>query len=636
MAPPDLAVDTVVVTGTRTPERSQTSTVKTDVVTRDDAERRGATTVAEALATQPGVRVDPGAYGSIGGPSAIKIQGFDLQRVLILEDGEPIIGDIGGAIDLANLPIGDIQRIEIVTGPTSALYGSNAIGGVVNILTAPPRLEGPSGRMRIEGRSQDGLYLQGNGAYRRGSAWIGVDGSLSKQSGIARTAGVPDLQIPDQQRSMLGVRGGFAWAPGADLRVRARWFHDALDGLSSAIAPGVGRYVIDQPNTTDRYTVHAIQTLALGHGSSLRFTLGRQWVDNTTASTQRGSPVGEQHDRYDRMQSAEGVATIADGARTWVFGARAEIESFRQEITKTDSLSSGIRSSSAEEVSPQTLGRLAAYGQMQWKLGPVTVLPGIRAESHSRYGSAITPRLALSSEVTDTLLLRASAGRGFRAPTAKELGYLFDHSSLGYRVIGNADLQPETSWGVNADATWRPFRGASIRGGAFMNWVDDLIDIDLAGGVANGAVVDYRYRNFGKARTFGANGALSYQKGWFGADLSYDYLWTRDIENDRPLPGRPPHTLTASVRAKAFWKLEPSVRWRASSDAFVDVDTRSPAYQTVDLRLARALWKKAEAYVGVIDVANVHQDPARVGDFRPPMGRVIYGGIRAELPWEED
>src|SRR5687767_2888332 len=91
-------VDTVVVTGTRTPERSQRATVKTDVVTRDEADRRGATNVAEALASQPGVQVNAGAYGHLGNVGAIQIQGFDRDRVLILEDGERVVGDVGGAI----------------------------------------------------------------------------------------------------------------------------------------------------------------------------------------------------------------------------------------------------------------------------------------------------------------------------------------------------------------------------------------------------------------------------------------------------------------------------------------------------------------------------------------------------------
>ncbi len=627
----------IVVTGTRTPELSQRSTVKTDVVTRAEAERRGATNVAEALATQPGVRVDPGAYGYLGGVGAIRIQGFDLQRVLVLEDGEPVIGDVGGAIDLASIPTADVERIEIVTGPTSALYGSSAIGGVVNILTAPPRDFGPSGRVRLEGRNRNGVLLQGNGAARGETFWAGVESNFLRQDGIARMPGRPDLQVPETSRFMLGVRAGARLTQQTELRVRARWFQDRLGGLSSRFAPGLGRFVLDEPNETDRRTLHLIETTDLGKGSTLRLTLGRQWIDNTTASTQRGSQVGEEHARRHRMHSFEAIGTIADGARTWVAGTRAEVENFSQTLTKTESLSTGLATRSEPEVTPRLLGRAALYGQLQWKLGDrLTLLGGVRGEGHVNYGNAVTPRLAASYRAATDVMVRASIGRGFRAPSAKELGFVFDHSALGYRVLGRQDLRPETSWGVNGDVAWQPTRQTTLRASTFMNWVRELIDIDVAGGVPSGAIVDYTYRNFGRARTFGASVGFVARAGeWFRSEIAYDYLFTRDDINDQPLGGRPPHTVTASMGAKICCGFDVYARWRASSDAFVDSTTRAPAYQTFDLRLTRALWAGAQAYVGVINATDVHQEPGRVGDLRSPVGRLFYVGLRAELPGED-
>ena len=629
----------VVVTGTRTPERSQRSTVRTDVVTREEAARRGATNVAEALATQPGVRVDPGAYGYLGGVGAIQIQGFDLQRVLILEDGEPVVGDVGGAIDLSTIPIGDIERIEIVTGPTSALYGSSAIGGVVNIITAPPRKAGAGGHARVEGRSYRGVVAQGNGAYRSGDAWVGLDSNFSRADGVARIPELPDLQIPETSRFMLGVRGGAKLGERIDVRLRARAFRDRLFRLSSQLAPGVGRFLVDQPADTDRYTLHVIQNVDLGGGSNLRVTMGRQWNDNTTARSQRGSVVGERHDREHRMQSFEAINTIADGKRTWVVGGRVAVESFAQTVTKTESLSGGLATSTEDEVAPQTRANGALYGQLQWKLfrDRLTLLPGVRAETHTTYEGAVTPRFASSYRPSRELILRASVGRGFRAPSAKELGFVFDHSALGYRVLGSTDLAPESSWGVNGDVTWQPTSDAMLRAGTFMNWVTDLIDLDLRGGTSSGGALDYRYKNFGRARTFGGQLTGSMRVGErFRADVSYDYLWTRDDLNERPLGGRPPHTVTAALRGTLGWKIEGNVRWRASASAFVSEETRSPGYQTIDLRLAREVWPRSQAYAGVLNVTDARQIPGRVGDLRPPLGRVFYVGLRADLPWEEE
>lgn len=140
-SPPPADVE-VVSTGTRTPESAQRATVHTTLVTKEEAERRGATNVAEALQGEPNVQVNPSAYGSIGNPSAIQIQGLDRDRVLVLEDGERVIGGIDGAIDLSQLPLTDVQQIEVVTGPTSALYGTAALGGVVNVISGAPWRQG--------------------------------------------------------------------------------------------------------------------------------------------------------------------------------------------------------------------------------------------------------------------------------------------------------------------------------------------------------------------------------------------------------------------------------------------------------------------------------------------------------------
>src|SRR6478735_11629268 len=126
----------VVVTGTRTPESSQRATVRTEFVSREEAERRGATNVAEALAGEANLQVNPENYGYLGRPSGAQMQGLDADRVLVLEDGERVVGDQDGVVDLAQLPLADVERIEYVTGPTSSLYGSNALGGVINIVTA--------------------------------------------------------------------------------------------------------------------------------------------------------------------------------------------------------------------------------------------------------------------------------------------------------------------------------------------------------------------------------------------------------------------------------------------------------------------------------------------------------------------
>lgn len=630
----------MVVTGTRTPERQQRSTVKTDVITRAEAERRGATNVAEALQSQPGVQVNPGNYGSLGGVSAIQIQGFDRDRVLVLEDGERVVGDVGGAVDLSTLPLNDVSRVEVVTGPTSALYGSSAIGGVVNVLTAPPIDEGPSGRVRLERRSLNGWVGQASGAYRWGRAWGGLDLNYTRADGVQRESGKPDLSIPETERKMIGVRGGFALGPGVELRARVRHFADRLEGAGSREVPGVGLLRIRLPEEVDRTTVHLISDHRLAPGATLRMTLGRQWYEGRSNKEYDDSPVNERRSRSYGMQSIEAVATVTEGPRTWVFGARAEAEHFDQKLAKTESSSEGLIETSLAEVQPVSRAYGAGYAQLSWAPGggPITLLPGVRYEVYKTYGQSLAPRLAAAYRPLGWLVARASVGRGFRAPSAKELGFVFDHSIYGYRLQGNPELRPETSWGANADVTLGPFSGATLRGGVYVNRVERLIDVDLAAGQTDpDGVVSYRYRNLGRAETAGGQIALNYRfSGWLRADLSYDYLWTRDVSINRPLPGRPTHTVTASTQLGPFEKFELYLRFRSVSDAYLDGVSRGPGYSMLDARLARALWPRSQAYVGMLNSLDIHQEPGRVGDTRPPLGRVLYVGLRADFPWEED
>jgi outer membrane receptor for ferrienterochelin and colicins len=590
--------------------------------------------------------VNPGSYGFLGGIGALQIQGFDRDRVLILEDGERVVGDVGGAIDLSAIPTADLDRIEIVQGPTSSLYGSAALGGVVNIITAPPRDFGPSGRARLEYRSLNGVVAQGSGGYKFRSAyepWIGLDLNYTRIDGVKKQPDLPDLRLPENERSMIGLRGGARLTREMDVRIRMRAFHDRFDGIETRQPPGLPRFVVDDPEATNRYTLHLIHVTKLDtKGSSLRLTLGRQQYDNFTASQFRGSPVLDRHDRTERMQSFEGVATFADGPRTWVTGARFEAEHFDQRITSVSSTATGLVTTSGQEVVPLGYGTSALYGQLGWKLGGgVTVMPGVRFEEHTKYGESVAPRLAAAWVASPIVTVRASGGRGFRAPSAKELGFVFDHSIYGYKILGNADLAPEKSWGINADVTVTPDKRMSLRGSAYMNWVQDLIDIDLGNGHFDNGIATYTYANFGRARTAGAEAGAVFQPAPFlRAESSYAYTWTRDDVNDQPLPGRPPHSVTVSLRVEPGWKMELYARARIVTNSFLSSDdkgeTRAPGYENFDVRVARELWAKSQLYVGALNLTDVKQDPGRVGDTRSPLGRILYVGLKADFPWEDE
>ena len=556
----------------------------------------------------------------------------------MLEDGERVIGGVGGAIDLAQMPLTDVARVEVVAGPMSALYGASAIGGIVNVLSAAPLHEGPSARARIEGRSRRGVLLQGTSAYRRGDAWVTVDASFQRQDGIPAIAGSSGLAIPDFSSRLVGVRGGLRLGARVTVQARARWIHDASEGRQDQIVPGLGTYRIDLPERTDRVALHLVENVDLGRGSSVRLSAGRQWALNTATQDRADSPLDQARSRSDVISSFEGVVTLADGPRTWVLGARTEAEQLSQDATTTELVGGVPRARTAIEVAPRTLGSAAVYAQLAYKIHPtLTLMPGARAEMHAVYGAVAVPRLALAYQPSAAWILRASGGRGFRAPSAKELGFSFDHSIYGYRVLGNEGLAPEKSWGLSGDVAFRPRPGLTLRAGVFANWIEQLIDLVLVPESTRAGVDDYRYENVGSARTFGGQVDAAFSVAtWLHTEVGYAYLWTRDVTHGRPLSGRPPHTISASMRVDLPLRLELVLRWRGVTDAFIDESTRAPAFSTLDARLARPLWRSSLAYVGVLDALDIRKDPTLVGDQRPIAGRTLYAGLTAELPWETE
>lgn len=643
LPPPDLEV---VTTGTRTPESAQRATVHTTLVTKEEAERRGATNVAEALQGEPNVQVNPSAYGSIGNPSAIQIQGLDRDRVLVLEDGERVIGGVDGAIDLSQLPLSDVQQIEVVTGPTSALYGTAALGGVVNVISAPPWRQGPSGRARVEGRHPWGVLGQATGAYRHDDYWVQVDGSAQYNEGIRLREDIVDLALPERKQYLVGLRAGARWDD-VETVIRGRWIRTETRGLTEEEVPGLDPFLIELPNTTDRYILQARETIDLGGGSTILIKGASQWSLTETRKDRVDSPLDETRDRLGDMKSFETIVTIADGPRTWVAGARAEVERYEQELERFEIIGGDTVDTGRQEVAETTLGSGALYAQMSWKLHDViTVLGGARGEMHLRQGGVVAPRLAVNVRPTDWLTVRASGGRGFRVPSARELGFFFDHSILGYRVIGNPELGPERSWGVNGDVSarhrWEDDHGVftgrefGARAGVYANWVDDLIQIDFLD-VGPGGVDDYGYSNIDEARTFGATGDLWGQPvEWLRLETGYAFTWTRNDTAERPLTGRPPHTFFNAARFTLPAGFEIYLRQRTVTSAFIDEDLRSPGFTTLDGRVAWSPWRGGSVYTGVLNALGAQKDPTRLGDQRPLQGRTLYLGFITPLPPELD
>ncbi|HET6344966.1 MAG TPA: TonB-dependent receptor plug domain-containing protein, partial [Myxococcota bacterium] len=211
---PAAALDEVVVTGTRTEQRLADAPVATVVVTRREMVATGARFVSDLLRQQAGIDVDASFAGA-----GVRLQGLDPQHVLILVDGRRVTGRVNGALDLSRLALENVDRIEIVRGASSALYGSEALGGVINVITRTPRrpLQGDAQlswgtRGNVHVGSQTGVRL-GDWALRTSAGWHQAD-AYGLATGSPATTGNGYRELTLGQRTEVtpvpGVRLGGA------------------------------------------------------------------------------------------------------------------------------------------------------------------------------------------------------------------------------------------------------------------------------------------------------------------------------------------------------------------------------------------------------------------------------------------
>jgi outer membrane receptor for ferrienterochelin and colicins len=289
-------------------------------------------------------------------------------------------------------------------------------------------------------------------------------------------------------------------------------------------------------------------------------------------------------------------------------------------------------------VAPAFLTNGWAFGQLAWSFGPRhSLLLGARAEYHSQYGAIAVPRLSQAFHATEELTLRAGVGRGFRNPTPKELGFEFDHCSLGYSVTGNPELDPERSWGVNGDASLRATPGLLVRVGGFANWIRDMIatPLDPSNQGLCRTGVNYRTANVGRAITAGSDlGVRAEPSAWLRIKAAYSYLWTRDQDAGQPLDARPPHTFVLGLDIDLPQSFVANLSYRYKSAVFFEngeTDLESTPFGTLRARIAFRPLASLQAYVGVENLTDVTRSPQDPADIRPQLGRTLYAGLSGDF-----
>ncbi len=597
----------IVVTATRTAHEKNDAPISTDVLDRETIEDTGAENALEVLEEAAGIQVDRGVGGA-----GVRLQGLDPKYTLILVDGQRVSGRIDGTIDLSRFPAEDIERIEIVRGPGSVLYGADALAGTINIITRRA-----AKRWEAEAHSSYGSFNTLDLTGRVGHRGERYAGSLSAGThntdgwdadpSTESTTGPRSQQLEVSTGQRFTSKGLFALDGWAQYLRRTTQGVDAL---------GTGA-VFDRVNRSETITANVTPSATWDDGSFL-FTGSYSLFRDQFFNDQRGSDaLDTSQETFDHV--AQGTATLSQRVETHVL---------------TTGMDAQFEMLSADRIDPGTVDRqrYAVFAQDEWMpLEALSILPGVRLDYDSLFGLYPTPRIAMMVRPGERWRLRASYGRGYRAPTFREMYLLFTNAGVGYQVRGNPNLAPETSWSTHVSAQFLPWRWATLSVAAFDHRLQDTVVVDTLDD-SNDSLTLFGYENIGNAESRGVESSASLEWGPLTLDGSYTLTHARDLDSGLVLPGRARHRGTAGVRFhRDAWGTTLRVRTAVTGARTFFIDTNddevleplnSAPFATLDARLAQTFTRFVEAYVGVdniLDAGNASDNPL--------VPRSYYGGI---------
>ena len=590
------SLDEVVVTAARREQALKDVAVTTEVVTRREIEQTGASDLASILTEQLGIELQGGHPAGAG----IMLQGLGSERVLVLLDGQPVAGRISGVFDVSRIPSSVIERVEVVKGPQSTLYGSEAMGGVVNIITRSPLAHALAASASISAGTQGRLEGTGGIVGGRG-AWSSAFNASRRETALTPGRGSEDGALA----ARTDVAAKLIWSPDSATSLEASVL--ALDERQRWRS---GTYF----NFGDNSQVSGRLTGSWQRGRHRVVpTLYASVFDHLSRASTEPLPItGDTGQRQlQRLFEAEVLYNTQLGA-AGVHALDLGVELRRDDI-HADNVPGGLRG----------LMMVEPFAQLELRAAAFSIVPGVRMSWSEQWGAHVTPRLALRYELSDAVTVRASAGSGFRAPDFKELYMFFQNQSAGYAVEGNTDLRPESSRNLTTGIEWAGDR-LYLRGQVFQNDFRDFIETRPIS--APGEPPVYRYVNVDDGWTRGAELESGLSLGRLRTEAGYSRLDTRDRGSGEPLLGRPEQSgrIGANYALPSGLRLSATAIHTGRTPMQRNVETGAitswrDAFARADLRIAQRIPGGLQLAIGADNVFD--QRPAEWAGFA---GRHLY------------
>jgi len=607
--------ESVVVSATRVPTPALEVASSITVITADDIAARQERTISDVLKDVPGLNVVQ--TGGPGGVTSVFIRGTNSNHTKVLIDGIDVSdpSNSTGAFDFGQLLTADLERVEVLRGPQSGLYGSDAIGGVINIIT-----RAGSGPMKLEAGLEAGSFETFNQAARLTGSQDAFHYSVNVTHFHAGATPVTPLDLlpPGEARNddyddnlTLSTKLGYDITPNFDLGLVARYTDIHLHTTGEDYPPPdyTGVPAAEQTTAATNESFARLTAHGVCFDGLLDQTFGLAYSHLRTSTVEPQTPAalntGER-----RKADWQGNFRLAH-TETLVTGAEYERDAIEQPIAASVHIASG-------------------YAELQSQLGShwFSAL-NLRYDDNSRFGGKTTWRLAPAwvNAGSDTKL-KASIGTGFKAPTLSELYQDFPV----FLFYANPDLKPESSTGWDAGFEQGLAHGV-VRFGVtyYYNRISNLITTVPDPLVPGGTT----YGNIGRATTDGIESFIAWQA-LKELTLRLDYTFTEATDDvlDQQLLRRPKNkgTLLAQWQATSAWLLSLDVlavgTWVDGNRDFSVPRLDAPGYTTVNVATSYELNAHLALFARIANLLDRHYENP-VGFLQPSIG--AYAGIRLTL-----
>lgn len=598
----------MVITATRTEVELKKAPASMSIITKEDILSEPGTALNDLVKNVAGVESQ--MDGGRAGREMISIRGMDSKFTMILVNGRKLSSSNaifrGNDFDLSVIPKDSIERIEVIRGPMSALYGSEALGGVINVITKHPnnkwnsQLSGDYNYRDDDGGAQystgfntagalieDELFMSFSLNQSTRDAWHAFSGQAINSSGD--TYDRSDATTLEA-RDTLSVAGNLLWYINQDhdLAFDFSYADDDRDGVLESTS-GLTESEMRLKRNTQAVTYNG----TFDWGEAL-VRYNRDAVTSEDNYNSKNVELGF-YDVDETNHSIYTHATTYIGEHILTLGGELNYA----ELANPDSLTETGKASVAQQ---------ALFIQDQWALSDATTLTyGARIDLHEQFGSHWSPRAYLVHSLTDKLTIKGGVGTAFNAPSLLQLSSenIISSCKGACLVVGNPDLDPETSVSYEVSAIYTE-NNWGIEAGLFRNEIKNLIDQDRDNPIGSSGELDiFTYKNIDEALVQGIELSGYYEfTDRLNFDGNYTFLDTEDKTTNESLLDRPDHAVMGRLNWKATADLDSFARVNYNGSTLIESDIYQPSYTTVDLGVNYLIGAELRLRAGVKNLTS--------------------------------